>query len=86
MSKKIHIIASISVAILHKKNALLEEKALANQRASEIRKCIADIEGMSGPLENFDESYVRKLITRINLFDDHLDFIFKNGQTITINE
>ena len=64
----------------------LQEKNLQAQRAKDIRACIEVFGGMTGPLESFEEKYVRSLISRINLFDDRVVLIFKDGQEIVIEE
>ena len=43
-------------------------------------------EGLSGPLITFDENYVRRLFSRITLFDDKVVFAFKDGNEVTIKE
>lgn len=43
-------------------------------------------DGLSGPLQTYDESYVRQLISRIDIYDDKVTITFKDGQAIDINE
>ena len=43
-------------------------------------------DGLSGPLETYDESYVRQLINRIDVYDSKVTVTFKDGQEIDINE
>ena len=41
---------------------------------------------LSGPLETYEETYVRQLINRIDIYNDKVTIIFKGGQEIDINE
>lgn len=34
----------------------------------------------------YDEQLVRKLIEKITMYDDHLDFLFKSGFRLRLNE
>jgi len=43
-------------------------------------------EGLSGALITFDESYVRRLFTRLTVYDDKVVFAFKDGKEVTIKE
>lgn len=43
-------------------------------------------EGLSGPIITFDESYVRRLFSRITVYDDKVVFAFKDGKEVTIKE
>lgn len=43
-------------------------------------------DGLAGPLQTYDESYVRQLISRIDIYDDKVTITFKDGQAIDINE
>ena len=42
--------------------------------------------GLSGPLEAYDESYVRQLINWIDVYDSKVTVTYKDGQEIDINE
>ena len=45
-----------------------------------------EAEGLSGQIITFDESYVRRLFSRITIFDDKVVFAFKDGKEVTIKE
>ena len=45
-----------------------------------------EAEGLSGPIITFDESYVRRLFSRITIFDDKVVFAVKDGKKVTIKE
>ena len=85
-SNEIDELGNKIISLRDEKNKLLEEKALQAQRAKDIRACAEVFDGMTAPLESFEEKYVRSLISRINLFDDRVVFIFKDGQEIVIEE
>lgn len=68
------------------KENILSQSALQAQRTNEIREIASFFEGLSGPLITFDESYVRRLFSRITIFDDKVVFAFKDGKEVTIKE
>ena len=68
------------------KERILSQSALQAQRTNEIRELALFFEGLSGPLITFDESYVRRLFSRIMIFDNKVVFAFKDGKKVTIKE
>lgn len=68
------------------KERILSQSALQAQRTNEIRELASFFEGLSGPLITFDESYVRRLFTRITIYDDKVVFAFKDGKEVEIKE
>lgn len=68
------------------KENILSQSALQAQRTNEIKELATFFEGLSGPLITFDESYVRRLFSRITIFDDKVVFAFKDGKEVTIKE
>jgi len=43
-------------------------------------------DGLAGPVEAYDETYVRRLFSRITVHEDRLVFTFKDGKEITLKE
>ncbi len=68
------------------KENILSQSALQAQRTNEIRELASFFEGLSGPVITFDESYVRRLFSRITIFDEKVVFSFKDGKEVTIKE
>lgn len=68
------------------KENILSQIALQAQRTNEIKELASFFEGLSGPIITFDESYVRRLFSRITIFDDKVVFAFKDGKEVTIKE
>lgn len=68
------------------KESILSQSALQAQRTNEIKELASFFEGLSGPIITFDESYVRRLFSRITIFDDKVVFAFKDGKEVTIKE
>ena len=68
------------------KESILSQSALQAQRSNEIKELASFFEGLSGPLITFDESCVRRLFSRITVFDDKVVFAFKDGKEVTIKE
>lgn len=68
------------------KESILSKSALQSQRTNEIREIASFFEGLSGPVITFDESYVRRLFTRIDVYDEKVVFIFRDGKEVTIKE
>ena len=68
------------------KENILSQSALQAQRTNEIKELASFFEGLSGPIITFDESYVRRLFSRITIFDDKVVFAFKDGKEVTIKE
>ena len=79
-------IGSKILALRDEKERILSKNALQSQRANEIKELATFFEGLSGPLITFDESYVRRLFSRITIFDDKVVFAFKDGNEVTIKE
>ena len=67
-------------------NALPDEITLKAQRAKDIRAYAEVFDGMFSPLRSFDEQYVKRLISKIPVYDDKVEFSFKDGREITIEE
>ena len=63
---------------------LLSQTALSAQRTYEIRELASFFDGLDGPVESYDETYVRRLLSRITVFEDRLVFAFKDGKEVTI--
>ena len=68
------------------KENILSQSTLQAQRTNEIRDLASFFEGLSGPVITFDESYVRRLFSRITVYDDKVVFAFKDGKEVTIKE
>lgn len=68
------------------KESILAKSALQTQRTNEIKELAAFFEGLSGPVVTFDESYVRRLFTRITVYDEKVVFTFKDGKEVAIKE
>ena len=74
------------IRLRNEQNALCGSAALEAQRIQEIRDAAAAFAGMTEPLTEFDEQYVRGLIERVIVYEDRVVFCFKDGQEITIDE
>lgn len=74
------------LALRDEKETILSQSALQAQRSNEIKELATFFEGLSGPLITFDESYVRRLFSRITIYDDKVVFSFKDGKEVTIKE
>ena len=74
------------MTIRDEKENILSQIALQAQRTNEIKELASFFEGLSGPIITFDESYVRRLFSRITIFDDKVVFAFKDGKEVTIKE
>ena len=74
------------LALRNEKDSVLSQSAMRAQRTNEIRELASFFEGLSGPVITFDESYVRRLFSRITIYDDKVVFAFKDGKEITIME
>ena len=68
------------------KENILSQIALQAQRTNEIKELASFFEGLSGPIITFDESYVRRLFSRITIYEDKVIFSFKDGKEVTIKE
>lgn len=74
------------ITLREERDSLLAETALQKQRAKEIEAMSKVFDGLSGPLETYEEAYVRQLINRIDIYNDKVTIIFKDGQEIDISE
>ena len=50
--------------------------------ADGIRELASFFDGLAGPVESYDETYVRRLLSRITVFEDQLVFTFKDGTKV----
>ena len=85
-SDEIETLGNKIIRLRDEKNALLDEAALEAQRAKDIRACAEVFDGMTTPLRSFDEQYVKRLISKILVYDDKVEFTFKDGRQIAIEE
>lgn len=85
-SDEAHKLGLEIIALREERDKLLAETALQKQRLKEIEEMAKVFDGLSGPLQTYDESYVRQLISRIDIYDDKVTVTFKDGQEIDINE
>ena len=85
-SNEAHKLGLEIIALREERDKLLAETALQKQRLKEIEEMAKVFDGLSGPLQTYDESYVRQLISRIDIYDDKVTITFKDGQAIDINE
>lgn len=85
-SDEAHKLGLEIIALREDRDKLLAETALQKQRLKEIEEMAKVFDGLSGPLQTYDESYVRQLISRIDIYDDKVTITFKDGQAIDINE
>ena len=74
------------LALRNEKDSILSQSAMRAQRTNEIRELASFFEGLSGPVITYDESYVRRLFSRITIYDDKVVFTFKDGKEVTIME
>ena len=74
------------LTLRNEKEDILSRTALQTRRTNEIREIASFFEGLSGPLITYDESYVRRLFSRIDVYDEKVVFTFKDGKEVTIKE
>ena len=85
-SPEVERIGGEIIRLRNQKDELLSQTALSAQRTKEIRDLAVFFDGLSGPLTKYDEIYVRRLLSRITVFEDRLVFTFKDGKEVTIKE
>jgi hypothetical protein len=68
------------------KQAIQAEEASRQDRRTRIDELITFLEELTCQLTKYDEQYVRKLIEKITVFDNHFIVEFKSGIEIEINE
>ena len=78
-------IGSEIIQLRNQKDELLSQTALSAQRTNEIRELASFFDGLDGPVETYDESYVRRLLSNIKVHEDRLIFTFKDGKEITMH-
>ena len=61
------------------KEALLLEDANRRGELDKLEELEAFLDEQQEPVTDYDEGLVRRLIERITVYDDHLDFEFKCG-------
>ena len=85
-SPEVERIGGEIIRLRNLKDELLSQTALSAKRTKEIRDLAVFFDGLSGPLTKYDEIYVRRLLSRITVFEDRLVFTFKDGKEVTIKE
>ena len=83
-SPEVERIGTEIIRLRNQKDELLSQTALSAQRTYEIRELASFFDGLDGPVESYDETYVRRLLSRITVFEDRLVFAFKDGKEFTI--
>lgn len=68
------------------KQAIQAEDASRQDRKKRIDELIAFLEGLPCELTEYDEQFVKTLIEKITVFDNHFIVEFKSGIEIEINE
>ena len=67
---------------------LQEQKGMDDATQKEHTKCIKElqkfIQAQPSEITEFDESLVKKLLEKVKVYDDYLEFRFKSGVTISI--
>lgn len=58
-------------------------KSEHKKRIKELRKFI---EKQSGEVTDFDETLVKKLLEKVTVHDDFLEFLFKSGVVISVEK
>ncbi len=66
-------------ALREEKQDLLVEDANRQGVKQRLDELEAFLEEHQGPVTDYDEGLVRRLIERITVYEDHLDFEFKSG-------
>ena len=66
------------------KQVIQSEEASRKDLKTRIDEMIAFIEDLSCELTEYDEQYVRRLIERITVYDDHFIVEFKSGIEVEI--
>ena len=85
-SPEVERIGGEIIRLRNQKDELLSRTALSAQRTKEIRDLAVFFDGLSGPLTKYDETYVRRLLSRVTVFEDRLVFTFKDVKEVTIKE
>ena len=70
----------------NEKQALRAEEASNQDRRTRIDEMMTFLDGLSCELAEYDEQYVRTLIDKITIHDDHFIIEFKSGIEIQIDE
>ena len=85
-SDEIDALGSKIIHLRDEKNELLAEAALEKQRVKETKECLRVFEGIQGELETLDSQYVRSLVSKIIVYEDRVEFFFKDGQELSLYE
>lgn len=71
-------------ALRDKKADILSKGAAQDALMKRIEEMREFIESQTSRITEFDEQMVRRLIEKITVFSDHLEFTFKSGMTIKL--
>lgn len=70
----------------NEKQAIQAEEASRHDLKTRIDELIAFLEDLACELTEYDEQYVRTLLDKITVYDDHFIVEFKSGIEIEIDE
>lgn len=68
------------------KEGLFQEKSAKEDWRKRMNEMIRFLDTSSSNLSEYEEKYVRILVERITVFDDHIKVDFKSGITVDIQE
>ena len=68
------------------KEGLFQENAAKEELKTRMNEMIRFLETSSCSLTEYEEKYVRILVERITIFDDHIKVDFKSGISVDIQE
>ena len=57
-----------------------------SEHKKRIRELLKFIEWQKSKVLAFDESLVRKLLEKVTVYDDYLEFRFKSGVTVSVEK
>ena len=82
---QVEIIGKQILALKKKCDERSTQVALDKKRLEAIREMTAFFDGLSGPVTEYDEQYVRRLLDKITIYEDRVTFRFKDTNEITLD-
>ena len=62
------------------------DEAAKAERRERIQELLNFINSKPRTITEFDESIVRKLLEKVTVYDDYLEFRFKSGVTVSVEK
>ena len=77
---------SVGTAVVFRVTIWNGDSTAKSEHKKRIRELLKFIEKQKNAVFVFDEALVRKLLEKVTVYDDYLEFRFKSGVTVSVEK